>query len=190
MKLTRRDFFKVSSAATAGLALTGMGLDLSSVKAYAWELRIKDTKETPTICCYCAVGCGILCHTDKKSGKVIYTEGDADHPINGGTLCAKGASVYQLARNDKRATQVLYRAPNSDKWQVKKWDWALAEIAKRVKKTRDAAFVEKNEQGQVVNRCQDIASVGSAALDNEECWIYQAMLRALGIVYIEHQARI
>jgi len=190
MKLTRRDFLKVSSAATAGLALTGMGLDISSVEAYAWELRTRDTKETPTICCYCAVGCGILCHTDKKTGKVIYTEGDADHPINGGALCAKGASVYQLARNDKRATQVLYRAPNSDKWQVKKWDWALKEIAKRVKKTRDAAFIENNEQGQVVNRCQDIASVGSAALDNEECWIYQAMLRSLGIVYIEHQARI
>jgi formate dehydrogenase major subunit len=190
MKLTRRDFLKVSGAATAGLALSGLGIDFSPVEAYAWELRTREAKETPTICCYCAVGCGILCHTDKKTGQVIYTEGDADHPINGGSLCAKGASVYQLARNDKRATNVLYRAPNSDKWQVKKWDWALKEIAKRVKKTRDASFVEKNEQGQVVNRCNGIASVGSAAMDNEECWLYQAMLRSLGIVYIEHQARI
>jgi len=190
MKLTRRDFFKVSGAATAGLALCGMGFDLSPVEAYAWELRTKDAKETPTICCYCAVGCGILCHTDKKTGKVIFTEGDADHPINGGALCAKGASVYQLAQNDKRAANVLYRAPNSDKWQVKEWDWALEEIAKRVKKTRDADFVEKNDRGQAVNRCDSIASIGSAAIDNEECWLYQAMLRSLGIYYIEHQARI
>jgi formate dehydrogenase major subunit len=190
MKLTRRDFMKVSGAATAGLALSGLGFDLSPVQAYTWELRTRDAKETPTICCYCSVGCGIICHTDKKSGKVIYTEGDADHPINGGALCAKGASSYQIAQNEKRITQVLYRAPNSDKWQVKKWDWALKEIARRVKASRDKSFVTTNEKGLVVNRCNGIASVGSAALDNEECWAYQAMLRALGLVYVEHQARI
>ncbi len=190
MKLTRRDFLKISGAATAGLALSGMGLDLSTVEAYSWQLRTKDAKETTTICCYCSVGCGIICHTDKKTGQVIYTEGDADHPINGGSLCAKGASSYQIAQNEKRMTKVLYRAPNSSKWEAKPWDWALKEIAKRVKKTRDATFTLKNQKGQVVNRCDGIASVGSAAMDNEECWIYQAMLRALGIVYIEHQARI
>jgi formate dehydrogenase major subunit len=167
-----------------------MGFNLKPVEAYTWELRTKDAKETTTICCYCAVGCGIICHTDTKTGKVIYTEGDADHPINQGTLCAKGAGLYQIAQNDKRVTKVLYRAPNSDKWEEKDWDWALKEIANRVKKSRDASFVTKNDKGQVVNRCDGITSVGSAAMDNEECWIYQAMLRAMGLVYIEHQARI
>jgi formate dehydrogenase major subunit len=190
MKLTRRDFLKVSGAATAGLALSGLGFDLGPVKAYAWELRTKEAKETPSVCCFCGVGCGIIFHTDTKTGKVIYSEGDADHPINGGSLCAKGAAAYQIARNDKRVTKVLYRAPKSDKWQVKTWDWAVKQIAQRVKKTRDAGFVAKDGQGQVVNRCASIASIGSAALDNEECWAYQAMLRAMGLVYIEHQARI
>lgn len=190
MKLTRRDFLKISGAATAGLALSGMGFDLSPVHAFSKELRTKDAKETPTICCFCAVGCGIICHTGKETGQVIYTEGDADHPINGGSLCAKGAAAYQIAQNDRRITNVLYRAPNSSEWQEKSWDWALKEIAKRIKKSRDASFSAKNEQGQVVNRCNGIASVGSAALDNEECWAYQAMLRAMGLVYIEHQARI
>jgi len=190
MKLTRRNFLKISGAATAGLALSGLGFDLSAVEAYTWELRTKDAKETPSICCYCAVGCGIIFHTDTKTGQVIYSEGDADHPINGGALCAKGASAYQIAQNPKRMTKVLYRAPNSDKWETKTWDWALKEIAKRVKKSRDASFTAKNDKGQVVNRCNGIASVGSAAMDNEECWAYQAMLRALGLVYIEHQARI
>lgn len=190
MKLTRRSFLKISGAATAGLALSGMGFDLGPVKAHAWELRTRDAKETPTICCYCAVGCGIICHTDTKTGQVVYTEGDADHPINSGALCAKGASLYQLARNDKRVTKVLYRAPNSTKWEAKPWDWVLKRIAQKVKKSRDANFSVKNAAGQVVNRCNGIASVGSAALDNEECWIYQTMLRALGLVYIEHQARI
>lgn len=190
MKLTRRDFLKVSGAATAGLALGGLGFDLSPVHAFSMELRTKDAKETPTICCFCAVGCGIICHTSKETGQVIYTEGDADHPINGGALCAKGAAAYQIAQNDRRITKVLYRAPNTSEWQEKSWDWALKEIAKRVKKSRDASFSVKNKQGQVVNRCSGIASVGSAALDNEECWPYQAMLRAMGLVYIEHQARI
>ena len=190
MKLTRRDFFKISGAATAGLALSGLGIDLRPVQAYASELRTKNAKETPTICCYCSVGCGIICHTDAKTGQMIYTEGDADHPINQGSLCAKGASLQQLAENPKRLTKVLYRAPNTDKWQEKTWDWALKEIAKRVKKSRDASFVAKNDKGEAVNRCNGIASIGSAALDNEECWVYQAMLRALGLVYIEHQARI
>ena len=190
MKLTRRDFLKISGAATAGLALNGMGLNLDPVEAYAAELRTKDAKETPSVCCYCSVGCGIIFHTDVKTGKVIYSEGDADHPINEGSLCAKGASAYQIAQNDKRITKVLYRAPNSDKWQVKQWDWACKEIAKRVKTTRDKTFVAKNDKDQVVNRCNGIASVGSAAMDNEECWLYQAMLRSLGLVYIEHQARI
>ena len=190
MKLTRRDFFKISGAATTGLALSGMGLNLREVEAYTWELRTRNAKETPTICCYCAVGCGIICHTDVKTGKVIYTEGDADHPINGGSLCAKGASLYQIAQNDKRSSKVLYRAPNSDKWEAKSWEWALQKIAQRVKASRDKSFVTKNDKGQVVNHCKGIASVGSAAMDNEECWIYQAMLRALGLVYIEHQARI
>ncbi len=190
MNFTRRDFLKISGAGSAGLAMSGLGFNLAPVEAYAWQLRTKDAKETPSICCYCAVGCGIICHTDAKTGKVIYTEGDADHPINGGSLCAKGASAYQIAQNDKRMTKVLYRAPNSDKWEAKSWDWALKEIAKRVKKTRDASFTVKNEKGDIVNRCNGIASVGSAAMDNEECWTYQAMLRALGLVYIEHQARI
>jgi len=190
MKLTRRSFLKISGAATAGLALNGLGFNLAPVQAYTGELRTKDAKETPTICCYCAVGCGIICHTNTKTGQIIYTEGDADHPINQGALCAKGASLYQIAQNPNRLTKVLYRAPNSDKWQEKSWEWALKEIAARVKKTRDATFTAKNDKGQVVNRCNGIASVGSAALDNEECWVYQAMLRALGLVFIEHQARI
>ncbi len=84
----------------------------------------------------------------------------------------------------------MYRAPYSKEWKKVSWEWALEEIAKRIKKTRDKGFTAKNEKGQVVNRVTNIASVGSAAMDNEECWIYQALMRALGLVYIEHQARI
>ncbi len=191
--ITRRDFLKISGVTAAGLTLSQLGFDLTPAQIYAaelrTELRIKDAKETPTICCYCSVGCGILVSTDKK-GNVINAEGDPDHPISEGALCPKGGSTYQIAVNDNRLKKVRYRAPNSDKWKEVSWEWAFNKIAANIKKSRDKSFMEKNADGKVVNRTNGIASVGSAALDNEECWLYQKMLRSLGLVYIEHQARI
>ncbi len=195
MDVTRREFLVISGAIGAGLTLSSLGVDLGPAKAYAAELekvnKVKSAKQSFTICPYCAVGCGLLCSTDAKSGKIINIEGDGDHPINEGALCAKGASLFQMtANNPSRLKKVLYRAPGSDKWQEKSWDWALGEIAKKVKATRDKNFIEKNAKGQTVNRVEAIAHVGSAALDNEELWPLQAMMRALGLVWIEHQARI
>jgi formate dehydrogenase major subunit len=137
------------------------------------------------------VGCGAIVHTSKGGKKrAINIEGDPGHVINRGSLCSKGASLRQLSENSERITTPLYRAPYAKEWKKVSWDWALTEIAKKVKETRDATFQARNAKGQIVNRTMGIASVGSAALDNEECWIYQALLRAAGLVYIEHQARI
>ncbi len=191
MKVNRREFIQVTGATAAGLAVSGLGFDLSPVKAHAQLLKTRYAKETTTICCYCAVGCGAIVHTSKKGdGRVINIEGDPDHVINRGSLCSKGAALAQLVENSERVTDPMYRAPYSKEWKKVSWDWALTEIAKRVKATRDASFEVKNAKGQVVNRTAGIASVGSAALDNEECWIYQALIRAMGVTYIEHQARI
>ncbi len=191
MKVDRREFIQITGATAAGLAVSGLGFDMRPVKAHAQMLKTRYAKETTTICCYCAVGCGAIVHTSKKGdGRVINIEGDPDHVINRGSLCSKGAALAQLVENSERITDPMYRAPYSKKWQKVSWDWALTEIAKRVKSTREASFEAKNAKGQVVNRAGGIASVGSAALDNEECWIYQALIRAMGVTYIEHQARI
>ena len=191
MKFTRRDFFKVTGATAAGIAVSGLGFDLKPVRAHAQMLKTKHAKETTTICCYCAVGCGAIVHTSKRGdGRVINIEGDPDHVINRGALCSKGASLKQLVENENRLTEPMYRAPYSTEWKKVSWDWALERIAKRVRQTRDAGFEKVNAKGQVVNRVTNIASVGSAAIDNEECWVYQALMRSLGLVYIEHQARI
>jgi formate dehydrogenase major subunit len=189
MKITRRTFLKVSGATAAATVMSSLGFDLSPVESYAQELRIKGAKETTTICCYCSVGCGAIVYTDTK-GRLINLEGDPDHPISEGSLCAKGSSLYQIAVNDNRLKKVLYRAPYGTMWKEVSWEWALNKIATNIKKSRDASFMENNAQGKVVNRTNGIASVGSAAMDNEECWLYQKFLRALGIIYIEHQARI
>ncbi len=191
MDVTRRNFIKITGASAAGAAALGLGFDLKPVKSYAQTLKIRHAKETTSICCYCAVGCGLIVHTGKAgAGRVINIEGDPDHPINEGTLCSKGAASSQLINNENRITTPLYRKPYSHQWMEVSWEQALLMIAKRVKESRDASFRHKNEKGEVVNRTEGIAHIGSSALDNEECWLIQAMMRAMGLTYIEHQARI
>jgi formate dehydrogenase major subunit len=194
MDLTRREFILLSGATGAGVALSALGLDLGSVRAYAGQLKIDKMKTatmTTSICPYCAVGCGLLVASDQKSGQILNIEGDPDHPINEGTLCSKGAAVFQTtASNSNRLTKVLYRAPYSDKWEERSWDWAITEIAKKAKATRDATFEEKNSKGQVVNRTEAIANIGSSNINNDECWGLNCLVRGLGVVYVEHQARI
>lgn len=185
MGVSRRQFLKGGGLAAGALALTGKPAQ-ASIDAPA--LRTKGLQSSTTICPYCAVGCGVIVHT--RGGEVINTEGDPDHPINRGTLCPKGSSLYQLRHNPARITTPLYRGKGEKEWKPVSWDWAFDQIARKVKETRDATFITANAQGQTVNRTDGIASVGSAALDNEECYLYQKFLRGLGLVYIEHQARI
>lgn len=187
MRMTRRCFLKISGAVVAA---SGIGMSVKPVAAYAKPLKIRYAKESTTVCPYCSVGCSIIVSTTSY-GKVINTEGDPNSPINAGALCSKGSSVYQLsAANENRLHKPHYRAPHESEWKEVSWEWALDKIARNIKKSRDDSFRLTNDKGQVVNRTEGIASVGSAALDNEECYMYQKFLRGLGLVYIEHQARI
>ncbi len=128
---------------------------------------------------------------DPKTGKIINIEGDPDHPISEGALCAKGAGTFQMsANNEHRLTKVLYRKPGGDKWEAKPLDWALTRIAKKIKAERDKSFMVKNAKGQVVNRLETIAHMGSSKLDNEECWMITTAMRSLGLIQIDHQARV
>jgi formate dehydrogenase major subunit len=183
MGVSRRDFLKISGA---GAASTVVGLSPSEAKAES--MRTEHSGKTTTICPYCSVGCGMIVET--KAGEVVNIEGDPDHPINRGTLCPKGASILQLRNNPKRVTKPLYRGKGATEWKEVSWDWAIENIADKVKKTRDESFESKNSKGQLVNRTMGIASVGSAALDNEEAYMIQKFMRGLGLVYIEHQARL
>lgn len=186
--MDRRSFIKLLGTAAVGGAAGKASQAQASPPPPMKDLAA--ARKTTSICPYCAVGCGLLVYTDRVSGKIIHIEGDPEHPINQGTLCAKGSGLYQMAVNPARMTKVLHRAPHSDKWEEKSWDWALERIAELVQQTRDNSFETTNSQGQRVMRTTAMAHLGSAALDNEECWLLQAMMRSLGLVYIEHQARI
>lgn len=286
MDVTRRDFLKISGSATAGLML-GSLFDLAPIRAYATANPPQWDHLTTSICCYCAVGCGLLVATSGTDPDAVYVQGDPDHPVNRGSLCSKGQAIGQLhtvdgSVNPRRLTQPLYRAPGTTTWQTKSWTWMLDEIASRIKTTRDSANpgytggtdpnspvmnttltddisystgtvsvingspnvvgngtkwaewsgkVQNGDKFKIdsssveyvvssvtddthltlttnfgetsgtgldyeikttipVNRCTGIACLGGAAHDTEECYLLVKLMRALGIVYLEHQARI
>ena len=144
---------------------------------------------TVSVCPYCAVGCSQLVYA--KQGRIIDIEGNYDSPINGGTLCPKGAATYGLLHNPHRETTVKYRAPYSDHWEERPLEWAMDRIAERVKETRDATYEETDENGVPVMRTLGIGHLGGATLDNEENYLIKKLFTGgLGIVAIENQARI
>ena len=191
MEVSRRDFLRLSVAAGTGTALSGLissGVALGPTVARAQDLRIKGAKITPSICPYCSVGCGTLIHT--IDGKIVNIEGDPRSPHNEGTLCPKGAAIFQLHVNPNRATQVLHRNPGAADWEVWDLERAMNRIAELVKKTRDESFIEKLPNGKVVNMTPAIFSLGGATLEIEFNHVHQKLMRGLGIVAIENQARI
>ena len=191
MDLTRRRFLQLTGSACVGVAVSGLGFDLRPIQAHARQFKLVSARESRTICPYCSVGCGAIVHTRLNGDqRTINIEGDPENVINRGALCSKGASLYQFVENENRQTRPMYRAPYSKEWKTVTWEWALDKIAQRIKQTRDAGFIFKNDDGDVVNRVTNMASMGSAAMDNEECWLLQTLLRSLGLVYIEHQARL
>ncbi len=213
MEVTRRQFLKVTGAAAASFAVMDLGFDMKATAAAVKELRIKGVTPTPTVCPYCASGCGLVVYSEKdQSGKfvkLLSVVGDPDNPINEGCACSKGSAMFNLREiydphtgeqmvNPKRVQKPLYRAPGSEKWEEKSWDWILDKIAEKVKETRDASFIHKepvkladgSTKDVIVNRTEKIASIGGSGLDNEEAYILSKMMRSLGVVYLETQARI
>jgi formate dehydrogenase major subunit len=193
MQLTRRAFIQVGVAGGAGLSV--FGFDTAPVVAQAKTLKISHTRETRSTCPYCSVSCGVIIHTLGDGAKnavpqVVHVEGDPDHPINRGTLCPKGSSLAQDILNDRRLTRPQVRRPGSDHWEDIGWDTALDEIGHWVKKTRDATFVERDQQGRTVNRCEGIAWSGGCTDTNEFNYLVVKTMRSLGVVYLENQARV
>jgi len=180
--------FNIPSIVTQAMQI-GSKTQAFSSESNKLATRIRDAKVVQSVCPYCAVGCGLNVYV--KDGRVIDIEGNPESPINHGTLCPKGAATFQYTVNPNRLTQVLHRAPFSDHWEVKSLDWAMEQIAQRIKQTRDETFVEKLPDGREVNHTTGIASLGGATLDVEENYLMKKLFSGgLGIVSIENQARI
>lgn len=191
ISLTRRALLGRSVGISAGTVLgglLGLGADLRPAAARSAQLRIREAKAYPSVCPYCAVGCDTIVHT--VNGQVVNIEGDVRSPVNQGNLCPKGAAIYQLHINPNRVTQVLHRAPGATSWEVWDLNQAMDRVAELVKQTRDETFAEKSDDGKTLMHTTSIFSLGGATIDNEWNHIHQKLLRGLGVVAIENQARI
>ncbi len=188
MKCTRRSFLKLAGAGVLTLTLGQLGINIDEAMAYAGKLKIEGAKEVVTVCPFCSVCCQVIAYV--RDGKLVSTEGDPDHPVNEGALCAKGAALFTMYTSEHRLTKPLYRAPHSDKWEEKDWDWTLNQIARRVKDARDKDMILKNGAGQTVNRLESIFMMGTSHASNEECAVIHQAMRSLGVVHMDHQARV
>jgi len=189
MELSRRDFLRLSGAATGGIFLpAGFTAGAMALAVSAFPLH-KPVGEAATICPYCSCGCGLLIATG-PDGHIINTEGDPDNPTNRGALDPKSISVTSMSTSERRLRKPLYRAPGSAQFEEVEWDWAIDRVAEKVKQTRDATFEKTNDKGVTVNRSQAFAFLGGAANNDEECYLATKLARALGVVNLEHQARI
>jgi formate dehydrogenase major subunit len=191
--MDRRTFIKTT--VVGGTAVTAFGFSLASVRAQTQALKIARTSETRSICPYCSVSCGVIIHTlgDKAkntTAQVVHVEGDPDAPINRGTLCPKGASLEQDILNERRLLKPQVRRPGATQWEDISWDDAINEIARKVKDTRDATFVERDDKGMTVNRCESIGWIGGCTDTNELNYLAVKAMRGMGVCYFETQARV
>jgi formate dehydrogenase major subunit len=195
IEVSRRQFLQGSVGGAGAFGLASFGFDAAAAADEVRELKIQNATETRTVCPYCAVGCSMIAYT--IGGKslntapvLVHIEGDPDSPVNGGTLCPKGASTLQLALNQRRAEQPMYRAPGGTGWEPISWSDAMDRMARWVKDARDDNFTERDDEGNTVNRQTGFAFLGGATISNEEGYLTAKLMRSLGTVYLEQQARV
>jgi formate dehydrogenase major subunit len=174
---------------------SGLGFEVALADAtkVKQNLRITGAQESHSICPYCAVGCSLVAYTRSNpdgSVQLLQIEGDPDSPVNEGRLCPKGATAMQLAISPRRVDSPQYRAPGATGWKSVSWEFVLDKIAQNVKASRDATFVTTDGNGNTVNRTEGIAFAGGAAFSSEEGYFATKLMRGLGLVHLEQQARV
>ncbi|MDP4502088.1 hypothetical protein OHA25_51040 [Nonomuraea sp. NBC_00507] len=191
MEVSRRQFLSIGPAGVLGGS--ALGFDLTESIRVKQRLRIEGATLSHSLCPYCAVGCSLIAHTKKAANgktELLQIEGDPDSPVNEGTLCPKGATSLQLAISRRRVPHPLYRAPGAAEWKQVSWEFALDRLARNIKASRDATFVTQDADGNVVNRCEGVAFAGGAAFSSEEGYLATKLMRGLGLVHLEQQARV
>ena len=195
MDMNRRQFFKACTAGVGGSSLALLGFSPQAVLAETRNFKLARTTETRNTCPYCSVGCGIIMHSlgDKAKNarsEIIHIEGDADHPVNRGTLCPKGAGLIDFIHSPNRLKYPEYRAAGSNEWKRISWEDAFDRIAKLMKEDRDANFIEKNAAGVTVNRWLSTGMLAASASSNESGYITHKTIRSMGMLVFDNQARV
>jgi formate dehydrogenase major subunit len=195
MQVSRRTFLKVCATGVGTSSLTLLGFAPGNALAEVRAFKLARATETRNTCPYCSVGCGILMYTqgDKAKnvhGRIFHIEGDPDHPVNRGTLCPKGAGLLDFVQSESRLTRPERRAPGSKEWQPISWDSAFTRIAKLMKEDRDANFEAKDKEGRTVNRWNSTGFLAASASSNETGYLTHKVVRTLGMLSFDNQARV
>lgn len=188
MGFSRRAFLKGLAGGLASVPLTEVLLPRQGWAGFLHPAKTRDAQATTSICPFSRVGCGLVAYT--RGGKLVSVQGDPEHPINQGAMCSKGQAVMEVVTSPRRLKKFLYRAPGSDRWEEKDLEWGLTTLAKRIKATRDATFQTVSAAGVPVNRTEALAAIGGSPLNNEECYLITKLSRALGLLFLETQARL
>lgn len=195
MDMNRRQFFRVSGAGLAASSLVALGFSPTAALAEARNFKLSRATETRNTCPYCSVGCGLIMYSlgDKAknvTSSIIHIEGDPDHPVNRGTLCPKGAGLVDFVHSPNRLKFPEIREPGASEWKRVSWDEALDRLVKLMKADRDANFQATNAAGQTVNRWLSTGMLAASASSNETGYITHKVMRSLGMLVFDNQARV
>jgi formate dehydrogenase major subunit len=195
MDMNRRQFFRVSGAGLAASSLVALGFSPTAALAETRQFKLARATETRNTCPYCSVGCGVIMYSlgDKAknvTSSIIHIEGDPDHPVNRGTLCPKGAGLLDFVHSPNRLKYPEIREPGSTEWKRVSWDDALGRLVKLMKADRDANFQTTNADGQTVNRWLSTGVLAASASSNETGYITHKVMRSLGMLVFDNQARV
>jgi len=197
IEVSRRGLLKAAGVGAAGTALGAFGFSAveAAEAAHVRAYKLAATTETRNTCTYCSVACGIIIYSkgDLRKGQhaeITHIEGDADHPTNRGTLCPKGAALKDFVKSETRLKYPMLRKPGSDKFERISWDDALNRIARHMKTDRDKNFVAKNKDGVTVNRWTSVGFLAASATSNETAYLTYKVIRSLGVLAFDNQARV
>jgi len=214
MQLDRRQFFKVCASGLGGSSIAMMGFSPTAALAEVRDFKLVRASETRNTCPYCSVACGVLIYSmgDKSKNahsEIIHIEGDPDHPVNRGTLCPKGAGLLDFVHSPNRLKHPEVREAGSSEWKRISWDEAFSRVAKLMKADRDASFVARNADGVAdvrvvlagagalliggalaVNRWLTTGFLAASASSNEAGYVTHKLVRSLGIIAFDNQARV
>ena len=195
MQVDRRQFFKICASGLGGSSIAMMGFSPTVALAEVRNFKLAHASETRNTCPYCSVSCGVLIYSMGDRAKnahssIIHIEGDPDHPVNRGTLCPKGAALLDFVHSPNRLKYPEVREAGSSEWKRISWDEAFSRVAKLMKADRDANFIAKNADGVPVNRWLSTGFLAASASSNESGYITHNLVRSLGIIAFDNQARV
>jgi anaerobic selenocysteine-containing dehydrogenase/Fe-S-cluster-containing dehydrogenase component len=130
-EIKRRDFLKVLGLTGAGTGLVGCAQEPAK-KLIPYLIQPEDfipgmANWYASACRECPAGCGV--YVKVREGRPIKVEGNPDHPVNAGGLCARGQAALQGLYNPDRITSPLRRVAGTDEFEAISWDEAESVLA-------------------------------------------------------------